>query len=87
MSNWDAEQFYDENDHSETGFTILTKPITYIDGWLPVALRMIIRDDLARYSFSSIVHTAHGSVLLDTNQYVALLCIQERKNAESFGTP
>lgn len=85
MSNWDAEQFYDENDHSEAGFTIQTKPITYIESWLPVVLRAIIRDDLAGYGFNGIVHTVDGSVLLTESQYRALLSIQERKNAETFG--
>lgn len=86
MSHWDAEQFYDENDHSETDFTALTKPVTYINSWLPVVLRTILRDDLAQYGFSVIVHTGVGSVLLDAGQRAALLRIQERKNAETMGT-
>lgn len=85
MSHWDAETFYEENDHSETSFTVLTRPITYIDTWLPVALRAIIRDDLAGYGFNGIVHTVDGSFLLTESQYRALLSIQERKNAETFG--
>jgi metal-dependent hydrolase (beta-lactamase superfamily II) len=86
MSHWNAEQFYDENDHSETDFNALTKPVTYLNSWLPVVLRTIIRDDLTRYGFSVIVHTADGSVLLDASQHAALLRIQERKNAETMGT-
>lgn len=86
LSDWDAEQFYDENDHSEASFTIKTKPITYIESWLPVVLRAIIRDDLTGYGFNGIVHTVDGSVLLTAGQYLELLHIQERKNAETFGT-
>ena len=86
MSHWDAEQFYDENDHSETDFTALTKPVTYLNSWLPVVLRTILRDDLTHYGFSVIVHTGVGSVLLDAGQHAALLRIQERKNAETMGT-
>lgn len=85
LSDWDAEQFYDENDHSEASFTIKTKPITYIESWLPVVLRAIIRDDLTGYGFNGIVHTVDGSFLLTASQYRALLSIQERKNAETFG--
>lgn len=83
MTDWDAEKFYEENDQSHADFTILTKPPTFIDSWLSIVLQQVLHENLAGYSFNGIVHTADGSVVLDTQQYVALLRIQERKDAEN----
>jgi len=83
MTDWDAEQFYEENEQSQADFTILTKPLTYIDSWLSIVLQRVLHEDLAGYSFNGIVHTPDGSVILDTEQYVALLRIRERKDAEN----
>lgn len=83
MTDWNAEKFYEENDQSEASFTILTKPLTYIDSWLSIVLQRVLHEDLAGYGFNGIVYTADGSVVLDTDQYVALLRIQEGKDAEN----
>ena len=83
MTDWDAEQFYEENEQSQADFTILTKPLTYIDSWLSIVLQRVLHEDLAGYTYNAIVQTPDGSVILDTEQYVALLRIQERKDAEN----
>ena len=83
MSELDAEKFYEENEQSEASFTILTKPLTYIDSWLSIVLQRVLHEKLGGHSFNGIVHTADGPVVVTTELYVALLAIQERKDAEN----
>ncbi|WP_132277067.1 hypothetical protein [Neorhizobium sp. JUb45] len=83
MSDWDAEKFYAEHEQSEATFIIGTLPeLTDIRSWLSIVLARILHEKLAGYNFRGMVHAPEGDIDISTEQYIALLRIQERIEAE-----
>ncbi|UXN61567.1 hypothetical protein [Phyllobacterium zundukense] len=85
MSDWNAEEFYEENRQNEATFIIATQPMHEdLRSTLNVVLSQILHMKIGGYGCLGVVHTDEGDVHLSPEQYADLLRMQQRFEDEQL---